>query len=131
MPRRENLLTLAELDKSVAGLPDRDREIFSDKFRFGIDNPGLEWATAIFDHKRHYLFDYVKANTAIYLFEPQLIKAEFEGLAEMFSGLFEKEKEKYECLPNPEMIYMPYESLAGRLNNSKKISENGLAQLNR
>ena len=125
LPRRENLLNMIELDKLVANLQEKDREVFSDKFRFGIDNPGLEWAISFFGHKRHYLIDYLNADTTIYLLEPQLIKNEFEELFEMFSNIFETEREKYEALPHPEKVYMSLNSITEKIDNSQKISEIG------
>ncbi|MBD3217695.1 MAG: transcription-repair coupling factor [candidate division Zixibacteria bacterium] len=123
LPRRESLLTITELDKFIEKLPQRDQEILSDKFRFGIDTPGLEWATAFFNGKRPYLFDYIDSDTNLYLLEPGLLKAESEDLNEMFANYFEQEREKYEELPGPDRIYLEPEEFESRLNGHNRISE--------
>ncbi len=123
LPRRESLLTIAELDKYIEKLPQRDQEILSDKFRFGIDTPGLEWATAFFNGKRPFLFDYIDSDTNLYLMEPGLLKAESEDLNEMFANYFEQEREKYEELPGPDRIYLEPEDFESRLNGHNRISE--------
>ncbi|HEQ99993.1 MAG TPA: transcription-repair coupling factor [candidate division Zixibacteria bacterium] len=123
LPRRESLLTIAELDKYMEKLPERDQEILSDKFRFGIDTPGLEWATAFFNGKRSYLFDYIDSNANLYLLEPGLLRSECDDLTDMFENCHEQEREKYEELPKPDRIYLQPEEFESRLEGHKRISE--------
>ncbi len=123
LPRRENLLSIAELDRLVSGLPENDRDFLNDKFRFGIDNPGLEWATAFFNGQPNYLFDYLDSDAVYYLLEPEMIKTEYEDLSEMFLNFYEQEKEKYTALPPPDKIYMRAEQVEEKLHDARKISE--------
>jgi transcription-repair coupling factor (superfamily II helicase) len=123
LPQRENILSLAELDALVGELPEKDRDILSDKFRFGIDNPGLEWAVGFFDTKKYYLFDYLDDKSIFYLIEPRLLNSECDELLTMFSDFYEQEKEKYSTLPNTEKIYLSKKIFDDRLEQAAGISE--------
>ncbi len=123
LPRRESLLSMVELDKHISKLNEHDRDILADKFRFGIDTPGLEWATAFFNGSRHYLFKYLKDDSILYLQEPKVLKAECNDLALMFATYYDEEAEKYETLPHPDKIYMQADEFEKQTNKYKQISE--------
>lgn len=123
LPRRESLFSMAELDKYISKLNDHDREILADKFRFGIDTPGLEWASAFFNGKHHYLLDYFKDDSVLYMMEPKVLKAECDDLALMFATYYDEEKEKYEALPHPDKIYLQADDFERRIKKHRQISE--------
>ena len=123
LPRRENLYSLTELDEMISGLPTRDRDTLADKFRFGIDTPGLEWAVAFFENKNSYLFDYLGTSTKFYYMEPKLLYAECEELIAMFEMLHDQEREKFEALPAPDKIYMALDNFEQFLDREQSITE--------
>ncbi len=128
LPRRENLLSLANLDRMADKVNEKDREILSDKFRYGIDTPGLEWAISFFDKKRSYLFDYLDNETKLYLLDPKLIEAECLGLDEMYGNYHVQESDKYEQLPAPPDIYLQPDDFQNKLTGPKTIREQSFQQ---
>ena len=131
LPRREILISNTELDELIEKLPEADRKILFDKFRFGIDNPGLEWASGYFRKKQTYLGDYLDLSTTLYLLEPSLLQTECGELQEMFTNLYDEEEGNYEALPRPDQIYMGCDEFERILADLPKVSEIGFGKKDR
>lgn len=124
LPQREIVLDGAKLERALSSIENESaEEMLRDKFKFGIDYPGLEWASSLFLHERHYLREYFDDQTMLFLVEPDLIREESEKLLEEFEARCEEADFTNEILPPPDKVYLGTGAVSDMLDEEKSIRE--------
>jgi transcription-repair coupling factor (superfamily II helicase) len=124
LPQREALIDGGRLEKYLSVIPDEAAaEALREKFKFGIDFPGLEWAASLFLEKRSYVTDYLAPDASLYVLEPSTIQSEAESMLQGFASLFERATLSADFLPQVEKIYLSPESLLKACASRGCISE--------
>lgn len=121
LPQREILIDGEKLERFLSRIEHNNAaELLHEKFRYGIDYPGLEWAASLFLEKRHYLSDYLKDGTTLYLREPELVEDEAERIYEEFEN---RHEDVSHILPKPSLIYMQPVDVKSSLSDRPVIRE--------
>ncbi len=121
LPQREILIDGEKLERYLSRIEDNNAaELLYEKFRYGIDYPGLEWAASLFLEKRHYFCDYLKDSVNVYLMEPELVEDESERLYEEFENRY---YDAPHILPKPSLIYVNPTDMKSVLSNRPTIRE--------
>jgi transcription-repair coupling factor (superfamily II helicase) len=124
LPQREILLAGSKLEELLSSIKNEDAaEHIREKFRFGIDYPGLEWASSLFTSKRDYLMDFLPENTTLYLVEPELIESEAEKLIEEFQTRYDETNFERDFYPSPERIYYNPDAIWQRFSKNRAYRE--------
>lgn len=124
LPQREIILDGHKLEEALSSIKNESAaDILREKFRFGIDYPGLEWACSLFTDRRHYLSEYLTDDTVLYLVEPGSITHEVDKLWEEFGTRFEEADFTREMFPSPDRIFFNPEAVTELISRKRSISE--------
>ncbi len=124
LPQREILVSGGSLEEFFGLIENKDAaDHVREKFRFGIDYPGLEWAASLFVPQRSYLVDFLDRSAVAYFVEPALIESEAEKLFEEFERRHEETGFEREFLPSPDRIYFGPSDLLQRLSELRSYNE--------
>jgi transcription-repair coupling factor (superfamily II helicase) len=129
-PQREIPINLSELDEILEGVQNKEAaDILREKFRFGIDYPGLEWASSLFLRKRFYLIDYLRDNDFLYIVDTDIIEAEIDSLTEELQFRYEDADPDGNLLPTPDSIFLNPDLLRSLLESHRSIVEIAFSSL--
>ena len=124
LPQREIVLNGDRLDGFLSMIENEAAaEMLREKFRFGIDYPGLEWVSSLFLKSRNYLFDYFPKNPATYLVEPSLIASNSERIFEEFELRHSEAENGNDALPTPREIFLNPDKIQEFLSTSDMTRE--------
>lgn len=124
LPQREILLAGSKLEELLSSIKNENAaEHIREKFRFGIDYPGLEWASSLFTVKRYYLMDFLPEDTTLYLVEPELIESQAEKLFEEFETRYEDTNFERDFYPSPDRIYYNPGAIWQRFSKNRAYRE--------
>jgi len=129
LPQREILIDGSRLEKYLSRIEDQNAaDLLHEKFRYGIDYPGLEWAASLFIKDRCYLSDYLSDQTRIYIMEPEIVEDEADRLFEEFENRY---ADTTHILPKPGKIYLEPSRLKSAFSGKTTIREETFSTVSR
>ncbi len=123
IPRREIMISPAELEERIEKLRGSSAEILAERCLSGFDNPGLEWVAPMLGLKQSYLTDHLPEDYLLYLTdrsvaEERLMRAEQDALES-----YEQLRPELADAPTPETIYLTGSKLFAAFDKQQCITE--------
>ncbi len=124
LPQREMPLDGEKLEAKLSSINNEAAaEILREKFRFGIDYPGLEWAGSMLTGRRHHLFDFVRSSDMLYIVDPDMVTDEVDKIWDEYELRYYDADPSGEIFPTPDRIFQSPDDVVNNLESRCSIRE--------
>ncbi len=124
LPQREMPLDGEKLETMLSSIKNEEAaDILREKFKFGIDYPGLEWAGSLLIGSRHHLFDFVDSSDRLYVVEPDMVATEADKLWDEFELKYYDADPSGQLFPSPDRIFRNPDDAAEDIESRRSIKE--------